>query len=134
MKKATRIIGYVLVVSGLNMGLAAAQSVAPASNKFIPAKPVAGVVTGIVLSGIRPLLDSPVLGFRPVIDPPTLGFRPVTDPPLRPLIGVPRPGDPILGVFKPLTGIQPKPGIIPTLPPYPTIKPITLSDVNGYDR
>jgi hypothetical protein len=131
MKKATRIIGYVLLVSGLNVGLAAAQSTAPASaSKFVAPKPVLGTIpTGIVLTG-----------FRPLIDPPTLGFRPLTSPPLRPLpaalTGKPRPtlvtGWPSPGLPKPLLGL-PKPGSafgnVTDLP-----KPITLSDVNGYDH
>jgi hypothetical protein len=133
MKKATRIIGYVLLVSGLNVGLAAAQDAAPASSsKFTPATPGVSIPTGIVLTGIRPLLDPPALGFRPVVAPP----RPVTGVP-RPLIlsgwpslVSPYPGKTGTPPTKPLLGVLPKPGT-----PFPVApKPITMTDVNGYDR
>lgn len=128
MKKSSCVLGLALLVSGLNVGVAAAQeAAAPSSSKFIlPVKPVAGAIpTGIVLTGIRPLIDPPSLGWRPVIDPPSLGFRPVTSPPLRPILGFPS-----LGIL-PKPGVLPKPG---TPIYYDTVKPVTLSDVKGYDR
>ena len=123
MKKATRILGYVLLVSGLNLSLAAAQTSAPpSSSKFIPVKPLGGTIpTGIVLSGIRPLIDPPSLGYRPTTGTPLYGvFRPVSG---WPSLGVPKP--------KPFVGVLPRPGVIPfTDQP----KVVTLSDVQGYDR